>query len=63
MKAIVDQDTCISCGACVGTCPEVYSFNDDDKAQAIDGDIPEALQEGAKDGRDQCPVNAIDIKE
>lgn len=63
MKAIVDQDTCISCGSCVAACPEVYSFNDDDKAVAISGDIPEDLQEGAKEGRDQCPVDAIDIKE
>ncbi|MDU1411391.1 MAG: ferredoxin [Clostridium sp.] len=63
MKAIVDQDTCIGCGACVGTCPDVYSFNDNGKAEAISGDIPADFQDDAKDGRDQCPVNAIDIKE
>lgn len=63
MEAIVNKDTCISCGACVGLCPEVYSFDEDDKAQAISGEIPEALQEGAVEGRDTCPVAAIDIKE
>lgn len=63
MKAIVDQDTCIGCGACVGTCPDVYSFNDDGKAVAIDSDIPSELEADAQDGRDSCPVNAIDIKE
>lgn len=63
MKAMVNKDTCIGCGACVGTCPEVYSFDDDGKAEAISGDVPTELEEGAIDGRDQCPVDAIDIKE
>lgn len=63
MRAIVDQDTCISCGLCVSVCPEVYSFNEDEKSVAIDGDIPEDQQEAAKEGRDSCPVDAIDIKE
>lgn len=63
MKAIVDQDTCISCGLCVSVCPEVYSFNEDEKSVAIDGDIPKECEESAKEGRDSCPVDAIDIKE
>lgn len=63
MKAIVDQDTCISCGLCVSVCPEVYSFNDDEKSVAIDGEIPSEHEAAAKEGRDACPVDAIDIKE
>ena len=63
MKAIVDQDTCISCGLCVSMCPEVYSFNEDEKSVAIDGDIPTDAQDSAKEARDACPVDAIDIKE
>ena len=63
MKAIVDQDTCISCGLCVSMCPEVYEFNDDDKSVAIDGDIPADNVDSAKEARDACPVDAIDIKE
>ncbi len=63
MEAIVNKDTCISCGACIGVCPDVYSFDDDGKAEAIDGDVPSDLEAGAVDGRDQCPVDAIDIKE
>ena len=30
----VDQDLCISCGACIDICPEVFTWNDDDKAEA-----------------------------
>ncbi|MFR1709535.1 MAG: ferredoxin [Clostridium sp.] len=63
MEAIVNKDTCISCGACVGLCPEVYSFDEDDKAEAISGELPEELQDGAVEGRDSCPVAAIDINE
>lgn len=63
MNAIVDQDTCISCGLCVNTCPEVYSFDDDGKAQASEENIPDDALITAMDARDGCPVNAIDIKE
>ena len=63
MKAIVDKDTCISCGLCPSTCPEVFHFDDDDKAEAIEDDIPENVIEEAKEARDGCPVSAIDIKE
>lgn len=63
MKAIVDQDTCIGCGACIAECPEVYSWNEDEKSVAIEGDVPEENIEGAKAGRNVCPVDAIDIKE
>ena len=33
MKAIVEEG-CISCGACVGECPEVFRFGDDGLAEA-----------------------------
>lgn len=63
MQAIVDQDTCISCGSCVSMCPEVYQFNNDNKAYAVVDSIPSDQSQAAKEARDSCPVNAIDIKE
>nr|WP_271716081.1 ferredoxin [Anaeromicropila herbilytica] len=63
MKAVVDQDTCIGCELCVNVCPEVYQMNDDGKSETIVDEIPSNAEEGAKEGRDSCPVNAIDIKE
>jgi ferredoxin len=61
MKATVDQDGCISCGVCVSVCPEVFSFNDNDVSEAIDGDIPSENVDAAQEARDSCPVSVISI--
>lgn len=60
MKANVN-DGCISCGACVDTCPEVFRFGDDGTAEAYQDVTPE-LEETAKEARDSCPVAVIDIE-
>ena len=61
MKASVDQDGCISCGLCIDVCPEVFSYNSDDKSVAIDDDIPEDALERAEEAQDGCPVSVIDL--
>lgn len=63
MKALVDKDLCISCGLCVQTCPDVFSWDDDDKAEAIDDEIPEELEEAAQEAADGCPTDAISISD
>lgn len=40
MKAVVDEETCIACGLCVGTCETVFTFNDDGKAMSQVDEIP-----------------------
>ena len=62
MKAIVDQDVCIGCGACSAECPEIYHWNSDEKSEASDQEIPKDRIDQAKAGRDVCPVDAIDLK-
>lgn len=59
MKAHVDQDLCISCGLCVSSCPEVFSWNGDEKAEATADNIPEDQEDCAQDAADSCPTNAI----
>lgn len=59
MKFSVDQDLCISCGACISLCPEVFDWNDDGKAKAIDGDVPGDLEDSAVEAMESCPTEAI----
>lgn len=59
MKLKVDKDACISCGLCMNEAPEVYSWDDDEKAKAINGQVPSDLEEGAMAGIEGCPTDAI----
>lgn len=57
MKFEVDADTCIACGACEETCPEVFAV-DDHSTVKLDP-VPENLQESALEAEEGCPVDAI----
>jgi len=61
MMAKVNQDLCISCALCVDVCPKVFSFNDANKSEAIDADIPNECIDTAKDAAYGCPVDAISL--
>ena len=63
-KIIVDEDTCVRCGACVGNCPEVYAFTEDDTVktkenQNILDKMNEEVKEAAIEALQGCPVGAI----
>lgn len=62
MKAIVNKETCIACGLCVATCPEVYSFDEDGMAEAS-GTLDDSNFASAESARNACPVEAIDIQD
>lgn len=59
MKVEVDQDLCISCGACVDVCPEVFQWNDDEKAHSAVDDVPTEYEDQAREAAEGCPTNAI----
>ena len=61
MKAVIDADACIGCGLCVDTCPEVYEMPEDKAIVKVD-EIPAEAQESAKEGAENCPVDAIKIE-
>jgi conserved domain protein len=59
MKYVVN-DSCIGCGFCAGTCPEVFSMNDEGIAVAIETDVPDDAIDTAAEAMDGCPVGAIE---
>ena len=62
MKATVDEETCIGCGLCAETCPEVFEM-DDDMARVKVNEVPEDLAETCREAAENCPVEAIQIEE
>ena len=63
MKAEIDRDGCISCELCAETCPEVFRMGADGPAEVYVDEIPEEVEDSAKDAADSCPVSVIHIEE
>lgn len=69
MKASVDKDACIACGACGATAPDIFDFDDDGIAFNVLDDnqntssIPEDLEDDVRDAADGCPTDAIKIED
>ncbi len=59
MKVIVDPDLCIECGACIDTCPEVFDWNDEGKAEAKVEEVPTELEATCQEAIEECPTEAI----
>ena len=63
MKVSVDRDLCTGCELCVDSCPEVFEMDDDGISCAKMEEIPEDLEDCAREAADGCPVEAIEIEE
>ncbi len=65
----VDKDTCIACGACGATAPDIYDYDDEGLAGVIYGgddnhgvtEIPEDLYDDLQDASDGCPTDSIKV--
>lgn len=68
MRTWVDKDTCIACGACGATAPDVYDYDDDGIAFAIHGndegiaEVPEELHNDTRDAQEGCPTDSIKVE-
>ncbi len=64
---IVDQDTCIACGACGAAAPDVFDYNDDGLAFAVldnnegRAEIPKELYDDLDDAQECCPTDSIKV--
>lgn len=69
MKARVNKDLCIGCGACAAIVPDVFQIGDDGLAEVItDNEVKETevskdLIDEVKDAAEGCPTSAIEISE
>ncbi|MFB3885967.1 MAG: ferredoxin [Thermodesulfobacteriota bacterium] len=61
MKAKVDEETCIGCGLCSETCPEVFEMTDD-KARVKVAEVPKNAEATCREAAESCPVEAIQIE-
>ncbi|GFR38341.1 ferredoxin [Insulibacter thermoxylanivorax] len=67
----VDKDTCIACGACGASAPDIFDYDDDGLAENIyEGDnnrgvvpIPEDLYDDLQDAVDGCPTDSIQVSD
>jgi len=59
MRAVVDSETCIACGACVERCPEVFAMSAEGKSHATVDPVPAESEQDVIDAAEGCPVGAI----
>lgn len=61
----VDQDTCIACGACQATAPDIFDANDEGISFSLIDDnqgirpIPDELLDDLEDAEEGCPTESI----
>lgn len=69
MYTIINQETCIACGACGAACPKIFDYDDEGISFVkIDNNtgttkIPEELEEDVIDAYEGCPTESIRILE
>lgn len=59
MKVKVNQESCISCGACQAICPEVFELNDEGLSEVKNKEAIEEHKEEVQEAIDSCPTEAI----
>ncbi len=71
VKAVIDREGCISCGACWTNCPEFFEENPDDNFSQVlekyrtgglgEGEAPDDLVDCVLQAADDCPVQVIHV--
>ncbi len=61
MKASVNKDACIACGACTITCPAVFEMGEDGAVAKV-SEVPEDAKDTAIEAKEGCPTGAISVE-
>ncbi|MFJ7508602.1 ferredoxin [Peribacillus simplex] len=65
---VVDQETCIACGACGAAAPEIFDYNDEGVAFVIldenegSAEVAEELFDDLDDAVEGCPTDSIKVE-
>ena len=62
MRVTVEQESCVSTGACARTCPEVIELRDDGYLYVLQDEPPEALRASVEEAAELCPTAAITVE-
>ncbi|MCO7176626.1 ferredoxin [Sporolactobacillus kofuensis] len=63
--SIVNKDTCIACGACAATAPDLFDYDDEGLAFTLldqntgNAAVPDELLEDLVDAYEGCPTESI----
>ncbi len=74
MYAKIERCSCVSCGACWNTCPEIFDQNPCDgfsefvetyrfSGNPAEGEVPDELAACAREAAGVCPVAIITLEE
>lgn len=65
--SIVDQETCIACGACGAAAPDIFDYDDEGIAFVTfdnnegKGCVPEEFEDDLEDAFEGCPTSSIKV--
>ncbi|UOQ91852.1 ferredoxin [Halobacillus shinanisalinarum] len=65
----VDQETCISCGACGEIAPDIFAYDEEGISFSLldrnEGavEVPEDLADNLEDACEECPTDSIMLAE
>ncbi len=64
---LINQETCIACGACGAAAPDIYDFDDEGIAFVLLDDnrgtckVPEELRDEMIEAFEDCPTDSVKI--
>lgn len=64
---IVDQETCIACGACGAAAPDIFEYDEEGIAfVTLDNNegktcVPDELEDDLEDASEGCPTSSIKV--